>query len=130
MASFLWGLLGGLIGSIATTIVVQPFYSFINLRSETASAMARYERVHTLFGGPEETWLADRKIAYETCGSRLVAFAVTNVALAKILNKCGLDLQSAGDDLLILSQAAHGQAETSTVQERVATALRLKLYPL
>lgn len=130
MTSFLWGLLGGFIASLATTIVGQPLYLFISLRSETASAMARYERFHTLIGLPNQKWFADRRVAYESCGSRLVSLAATNVTVTKILNKWGFDLQSAGDDLLILSQTGHGQADACVVRDRVVAALRLKLYLL
>jgi hypothetical protein len=130
LASFLWGLLGGFVAFIAATIAGQPLYLFINLRSETASAIARYERFHTLIAPLEKQWLANRRVAYEVCGSRLVALASTNVFLTKILNKCGFDLQSAGDDLLILAQTVHGQSDTGDVQTRVVNALKLKLYPL
>jgi hypothetical protein len=126
----LWGLLGIFIVFIATTFVGRPLYLFINLRSETASAIARYERFHTLFAPLEEQWPADRRSTYEVLGSRLVAFASANVLLTKILDECGFDLQSAGDDLLILSQTIHGQPDSSDVQTRIVSVLKLKLYPL
>jgi len=124
------GFVGGIVGSIATAFVGHPIYSFITLRTKTAAAISRYERVHTLFAPPDQKWFADRKIAYEVCGSDLVSFAASNDFLTKIFNKCGYDIHVAGDDLLVLSQTVHGDAEAITVQERVATALKLKVYPL
>jgi hypothetical protein len=124
------GFVGGILGSIATAFVGHPIYSFITLRTKTAAAISRYERVHTLFASPDQKWFAERKIAYEVCGSGLVSLAATNDVLTKIFNKFGFDPQTAGDDLLVLSQTVHGDAEASIVQERVVTALKLKVYPL
>jgi hypothetical protein len=44
MASFVWGLVGGIVAWVTTTLLGQPLYRFINLRANAAEVLARYER--------------------------------------------------------------------------------------
>lgn len=64
------GAIGGFLAWIATTILGQPIYHFINLRREVAEALARFDEDDPRRDDPEHepptgAWLKGRSDAYE-----------------------------------------------------------------
>jgi hypothetical protein len=136
MASFLWGSIGGMVAWVATTILGQPIYRFINLRAEAAEALARYERRDPDDPDPDTVdvnWLAERKRAYRECGSRLVAFAASNVLVTRLLCHPVLRKKyyprSAGQALIVLGDLSPGAQTRLTARDYVISGLKLRFGP-
>lgn len=123
MVSFFWGVIGGMVAWVATTILGQPIYRFVALRAEAAEMLARYERDNSEDPGRDArdvNWLAARRHAYHECGSKLVAFAVANVAVAHLLRHRFLRgtryyPRSAGETLMTLGDLSPGSPDRSTM---------------
>jgi hypothetical protein len=131
MASFLLGLLGGVVAWIAGDFVARPLHAFFGLRSEAATALARYERAHyqvrALLDPLDDGYSSKRTSAYETCGSGLVAFAVTNATLARLLSRIGFSPATAGYEMLALSVVEPATEAAFALQALINGALKLKL---
>jgi hypothetical protein len=133
VASFLFGLLGGVIAWVVTSFFAQPLSTFFNLRAGTAKALARYEdRVdhNPEAPVPSADWLAERKRTYENCGADLVAFAVSNTVITRLLNRFPYARfrcypRSAGLALLTLSEVRPGTRSSEDLREQVISALKL-----
>jgi hypothetical protein len=114
MVTFLTGLLGGFIAWIGTTIIGQPIYKFLELRTEAARVIARYDPypASTNFVDPNATntqWLEERRHAYLTCGVNLRAYAATHASVVKWLRKFHYDPDRAGVYLIILGGSGRPQ---------------------
>lgn len=87
MWSLTYGFLGGVIAWIVTTIIVQPLLRFIQLRNEAAFVLAQYD--HRAWIGnpdaksPDDEWRTKRREAYDATGTALIAFAASNVFVAR-----------------------------------------------
>lgn len=132
--SFLFGLLGGFIAWIATTFFAHPLTNFYNLRSRVAEAFARYEdRFDPEFDDSlqsDKNWIVDRRAAYETCGSGLIAFATSNRFVTKFLYRIlpknsRYYVQSAGSNLMILARINPGTQTAKQLHGQIASALKL-----
>lgn len=132
MIGFLWGLLGGFIAWLATAILGQPLYTFLNLRSEAAKILALYERQPSLPPtlSPNravslEQWQLERKRSYQECGARLVALGAANFhVVTAILHRMRFYPEAAGMAFLMLSeQPADLHAP---LEENISSSLRLK----
>jgi hypothetical protein len=125
VASFAYGLLGGIIAWIATTIIGQPLYKFISLRSQTAKVLARYDddgsNLSTIYD-------ANRRTEYADCGADLIAFAATNVSAIWILRKLPKGWRcfpkSAGTNLALSANLQPGY-EAEQVRTKIVSALKL-----
>jgi len=136
MSSFLLGLLGGFIAWIATEFVARPLAVFISLRTDAARVLSKYE---SRFNpdpefSPTPQWLADRKAAYEECGAKLVAFALSNGFIARRLARFPLrnwrcHARNAGETLLSLSEAPPGTYASKEFEEQIERSLRLSYWP-
>jgi hypothetical protein len=131
MSGFLWGLIGGFVASLATAILGQPLYTFLGLRSEAARLIALYERAPALpsTNAPNravslETWQAERKRAYQECGSRLVGWAMANNLLVSILRKLHLNPEDAGNEFFILAELPSAEPG---VRQAILSNLKLKV---
>lgn len=116
---------------IATTIIGQPLYAFLNLRLEVATLLARFER-----DDPAETqepaenatyreWLKQRSDAYEACGAQLIAFAASNVLVTKLLNKWKRYPSAAGSSLITLGNINQRAQVRLVLKEQIISALKL-----
>jgi hypothetical protein len=138
LASFFWGLIGGIVAWAATMVLGQPIYRFINLRAEAAEVLARYERGNP--GDPgrdarDVAWLIERKQAYRECGSKLVAFAVSNAVVARLLRHQVLRSgpyypRAAGDALMTLGDLGPGSSDRSILSEQIISSLKLHFGPI
>jgi hypothetical protein len=137
MASFFWGLVGGMVAWVATMILGQPIYRFLNLRAEAAEILARYERDNSEDPGRdarEVGWQAERKRAYQECGSKLIAFAISNVAATRLIRRRPLRgvryyPRSAGEALMTLGDLSPGSPDRSTLIQAVISGLQLDFGP-
>jgi hypothetical protein len=135
VGSFLFGLLGGFVAWIATAFFVQPLSGFFGLRAEAAEALARYEdrfNPNPDVTPPSADWLAERKRAYETCGAKLVAFAISNWLVARLLYRLPLTpyyARSAGSSLQSLADAGPGTQASHQLRGQVVSALKLNYWP-
>jgi hypothetical protein len=136
--SFLFGLLGGFVAWIATTFFAHPLTNFYNLRGRAAEALARYEdRFNLEFDDSLQSdgnWIVDRRAAYETCGSSLLAFATSNRFVTKCLYRmaprnCRYYVQSAGSNLMTLARVNPGTQAAKQLHEKIVSALKLNYGP-
>jgi hypothetical protein len=136
MGSFFLGLIGGFVAWIVTALIGQPIYRFISLRAEAARVLARYERQGSIPGSEagNANWIAERKRAYQECGTRLVAFAAANVIVTRLLRSRALRQlrcypRSAGEALITLGDLSPGASERLAVRDEIVTRLKLDLGP-
>lgn len=130
MVTFLTGLLGGFLAWIGTTVLGQPIYKFLELRSAAAQAIARFDPyvASSRYVNPEAQsvqWLEARKRDYLTCGVNLRAFAATHAYVAKLLHKCGYYPFIAGTSLIALAYQSPGSEERPKLRDEIASALHL-----
>jgi len=125
LLSIVFGLLGGIIAWIATAVLGQPFYRYCCLRAEAARVLALYEH-HDVIRANHE-WRAERKRAYQACGSQLMAFAATNVLMTTLLQKMSRHPRVAGETFVTLSELSPDHQYRLSFTQRIIAALRLKL---
>jgi hypothetical protein len=142
VTSFLWGLCGGFVAWIVTTIVAQPLYRFLALRGEAARLLALYEfRFDPDFdpgsgglGGPSEAWLRDRMRDYAACGAELTGFSYSQSTFTRALHRLPLKAwkcypRSAGSGFDSLSQLNPGTVAAGETRDRIMSALKLMYRP-
>jgi hypothetical protein len=122
------GFLGGIIAWLATSLVGQPVLEFLAARNEAARALARYEGLDSYQPDEDESPCEDadaRRKLLADAGSRLVAFGYANQPLSKILRRLRFHPQSAGGDLLLLSEMRPYGGQNDQVRQKAMRALRL-----
>lgn len=125
MASALYGLLGGFIAWVVTAVLGQPFYRYCSLRAEAARVLALYEH-HDVIRANHD-WRAERKRAYQACGSQLLAFAATNVVVTSLLQKMHRHPRVAGEAFITLSELSPDHDYRISFTHRIIAALKLDL---
>lgn len=132
------GLLGGFIAWIATTFFAQPLTKFYDLRAQAAEALARFEDQidHGVEGEfrHRAQWIEERRLAYQACGSSLLAFATSNALVAswfyKLLPKRSrYYVRNAGFSLMTLAKVNPGTEASERVRAQIVSALKLKYGP-
>ena len=137
MESVLFGLLGGFVAWVATEVFARPLARFVALRAEAVEVLARYEDRFSLdpkSPAPHPDWLWERKLAYEDCGTKLAAFAISNSFVARLMGRCPLKrfrfhARSAGTNLLGLAETEPGTEASDYFRVRVASALKISFWP-
>ena len=135
---FLFGLLGGFAAWVATEVLVRPLAKFFALRAEAAEVLARYADRFSLdpnSPSPHPDWLWERKLAYEDCGAKLAAFAISNSSVARLMGRCPLKrfrfhARSAGSNLLGLAETEPGTEASDYFRVRVLSALKISFWPV
>jgi hypothetical protein len=138
VVSFLFGLLGGVVAWIATTFFAQPLTRFYSLRAEAAEALAQYEDQIDLGleekFQPSERWIAERRVAYESCGSGLLAFAASNALLAGWFYRfwpksSRYYARAAGSSLMALANTVPATQASEHFRVQIISALKLRYTP-
>ena len=138
MSSFVFGILGGIVAWVATTIVAQPLKKFLDLRAEAARLLAlygdEYDFTQNLSHTSTADWLAERKKAYAACSAELTGFAFSNSLATRILHRSPIKSlrcypRNAGTSLWSLSEATPGTGAAAELANGVKSALRLTYRP-
>jgi hypothetical protein len=127
VVQFLWGLAGGVVAWITTTVIAQPLLLFWSLRTEAARVISLYERRGVVIPGLDDNRVRTRKLAYEACGSHLVAFDATYGPIIRLITfrRFPFAMLPAGEALIAASTAPEGSAAAAQLRESVVRALRL-----
>lgn len=126
--TFGWGLLGGIVAWFATMVIGHPFYSLLNLRSETAKVLQLYEPTTKDERGMSTTWLDEREATYRSCAAQLLAFAASQSVISWIAEGVlHWKLRWAAAQLWKLARLGPGDDERPGLLAAAAEALKLKL---
>ncbi len=88
ISSAAWGFVDGAIAWAVAAFFAQPLTAFLEARTRAAEALARFDRYESFDPESEitdEALIALRRASYEECGSRLVAFDLTNQFLSRCM---------------------------------------------
>jgi hypothetical protein len=128
------GFAGGVIAWVFTTALAQPFQRFILLRQEAALALAEFEDMPWI-NNPEATpptkeWLDKRRAVYDKAGVALVAFAISNSFVTRLLYNRVLGryrcyVRSAGSSLRTLAESYPGTQASDQLHKSVVSSLRI-----
>jgi hypothetical protein len=139
MSSVLWGLLGGVVAWVSTTIIGTPLFRFFNLRAEAAKVLALFEGCIDP-SNPDadimtDKWLARRRQAYQACGADLIAFAASNSLLLHWHHRLSprrlrIFPRSAGQALMTLADAKPGTQASHEFHNTVLSALKFRPWPV
>ena len=137
MGSLVLGLLGGLAAWVATEYFARPLASFFAMRARAAEALARYEnrqRSDQYSVAADADWLVERKLAYVDCGADLVAFAMSNEFVTRLLHRFPLKrfryyVRFAGSNLQSMAETEPGTEVSEYFRVRVVAGLRLLYWP-
>jgi hypothetical protein len=132
MVTFLTGLLGGFIAWIGTTVIGQPICKFLELRTEAARIIARYDPYvasspYVPYPDPftDVEWLEERKRAYLTCGVNLRAYAATHGSVVRWLHKFRYYPDNAGIYLIALGYLLQESELRHPTRDSAVQSLRL-----
>ena len=128
MAQFFWGLAGGFVAWITTTVIAQPLLQFWRLRTEAARVISLYERRDFHSERPRDIDREKtRRLTYENCGSQLVAFDATYGPIIRFITmrRFPFAVLPAGEALIAASTAPEGSAAAQQLRDSVVKALRL-----
>ena len=137
VGSFFLGLLGGFTAWVAIEYFARPLARFYAMRARAAEALARYENrqhsdQHSV--AADADWLVERKLAYVDCGAELVAFAISNVFVTRLLYRFPLKrfryyVRFAGSNLQSMAETEPGTEVSEYFRVRVVAGLRLLYWP-
>jgi hypothetical protein len=129
MYEFWLGILGGIVGWIATMLVGHPFYELINLRRETAQTLHFFEPKGKDSRAAIAAWLEERSNAYRICAAKLFAFESSEIIIARITKTFSFrwNLIKAAECLWQLAPLGPGAAERTELRSEIAKSLNLKL---
>jgi hypothetical protein len=134
------GMMGGFLAWIATAIVGQPLIKFMNLRSQAAIVLARFdtEGAKDDDGAPlapedyEDDWKTARQKDYADCGCELVAFHAANATLVLLLRKLPKKWRcypkSAGLSFQSLAESVPGGNFEHETRRHIISALKLNFW--
>jgi hypothetical protein len=128
MASLLVGFLGGMISWLATTFLASPVAELLKLRTEAGTVLAKFEdfdRFDPEKDEPDQQFKIARAEALQSCGSRLVGFALSNQCTSRIARRLKFRLADAGNELIILSGLRAYGEENEMMRQRIYQSLKL-----
>jgi hypothetical protein len=128
MKGMFFGLLGGVVAWLGTMVIGHPFYSLLNLRSETARLLQLYDPPTKDDRGILASWLTEREAAYRTCAAQLFAFAASQSVVTWIVGKVfQWQPRRAAEQLWELAPLGPGARERTVLRAAAGEALKLKL---
>lgn len=136
--SLVSGFVGGVIAWIVTATVGQPLQHFLQLRHDAAFALAQFDE--SAWSGnpdaepPTSDWLIRRTSSFDATGSALLAFAASNILVARALRwrawgRFRCYPQSAGGSLRMLAEARPGTQTSEQLRRQVLSSLKLARWP-
>jgi hypothetical protein len=133
------GFIGGVMAWFLTTTIAQPFQRFLVLRQEAALALVDFEDRGWIKNPdakpPSEKWLEARLNAYDKAGTNLVAFAISNSFITRllyhpILGRYRCYIRASGENLRVLAATYPGTQISATYQDIVVKELRIVTGPV
>ena len=132
------GFIGGVMAWFLTTTLAQPFQRFLTLRQEAAFALVDFED-RAWIGNPEakpptEEWREKRFNAYDKAGTNLVAFAISNSFITRLLHHPILGryrcyIRASGENLRVLAATYPGTPISAAYHDNVVRELRIVTGP-